>query len=287
MAQKDGYQQYLDQAAAAANAVGASHHDPAVRARQGMLNGGLQPPSPQRKNHTPNLGHAAQHVTPKSAAKAPSQIGYAEAAEIEARRKGHIRSASMLIDAVRAHEKAERVLGNPSPALPGTKEAELETNSDYRNWVWNNWFKEVSPIEAVIGEHHPEVGFTHYFKNSNGFTRSRDMTSAEVLAYLEKWVGKEMEGFTEAIQHLRNGSAVRHFDRLLRTQHSSYPGIGKWKKTQTRRAIISAAKVKAFNERLEVISRQRAEWRQREKTIKVSLALLVALITFLIIAALL
>ena len=43
MTQKDGYQQYLDQSATAANSVGGVHHDPAVQARQATMNGGHMP----------------------------------------------------------------------------------------------------------------------------------------------------------------------------------------------------------------------------------------------------
>lgn len=43
MSEKDGYQDYLNQSASAANAAGVAHHDPNVQARQNRLAGGVSP----------------------------------------------------------------------------------------------------------------------------------------------------------------------------------------------------------------------------------------------------
>lgn len=278
MAGKDGYQQYLDQAAAAANAVGGSHHDPAVRARQGMLAGGIQPAAPKRRNGTLAPGTTGSVQSARSRDVAPSSgIGHARAAEMRAHSEGILQAARMLVAAHRKHLATARALGDVMPAQRGTREAELEGNADYRDWVWETWFDEVSPIQAAVGQHGPEVGFTHFLRNSNGFTRSRDMTSAEVLEYLEERVGDRVDGLAEALRDLRIGSAVKHLERLIRTQHASYPGQGNWARTPTRREILAARQAETFKVQRAAIARQKAEEVDRERFVKVFLATLGAL----------
>lgn len=62
MTKKDGYQDYLDTSARTYNAVGAAHHDPAVRARQAMQTG-IYPQSAAGGGADVGLGLAAIFIS--------------------------------------------------------------------------------------------------------------------------------------------------------------------------------------------------------------------------------
>lgn len=214
----------------------------------------------------------AKAVPQQAQPSAPAGMGPAEAAKLRARRQGLLGAARMLVDACSIHRDHEGKVGDPPFARSGSHEAALEADEDYRNWVWATWFAEVSPIEAAVGQHDPEVSFRQFHQTSNGFTRGRDMTSHEVMAYLETHVGEDVPGLAEALRDLGNGSAVRHLERLIRTQHAAYPGRGNWTRTATRRETIAAREAAQFQARRDMIARQQETWARRDRTRKGALA---------------